>query len=163
VGFRGLKIGKALRFLCHARAYPLRTLKKVFKPSPVMDCASFIYVHMLCLTCIFILSFAHIMPFIVGGVPASVAYSSNAFPSRMSRSFSRRLTIPYHTARSQNLCASVTVTLPTGAFTCVLDFCLTCELPPIDVVLGLDRMNACGNANITIFPLSDDIGKLSLT
>jgi len=94
-------------------------------------------------------------------VTAPVAYSSNAFPSRMSRSFAQRLTIPY-TARSQNLCASVTVTLPSGAFTCVLDFCLACELPPIDVVLGLDWTNACGNANITIPPLSEDIGKLLL-
>ena len=99
-----------------------------------------------------------IMSFIIGGVPASVAYSPHAFPSRMSASFGQQLNST-HWAHSHTLHASVTVPTPTCAFTCVLDFIITCDLGSIDVVLGLDWTNACGTVDVTMPLVGADIGK----
>ena len=102
----------------------------------------------------------NLMSFIIGGTPASVVYSPDVFPSRMSMAFVHAL----NTSVAPNgvISSSVTAPTPSGAFTSVLDFVVIHEPCEFDVVLGLDWSESCRSLNVNIFVPQSDIGRCSL-
>src|SRR5277367_1077547 len=102
-----------------------------------------------------------LMSFIIGGTPASVVYSPEVFPSRMSMAFVH--TLNNFVAPNGVITSSVTAVTPSGAFTCVLDFIVDYEPCEFDVILGLDWTKSCHSSNTNMFVPQADIGTFMFT
>jgi hypothetical protein len=86
------------------------------------------------------------MAVVISGTSATIFYSSEAYPTRISVRFASKL--KRHSQQSESLIPlSVTAATSTGAFTAVVD-ALVDPLCEEDVVLGKDWIDVCASNNV---------------